>query len=218
MLVDDHRIILWGLEKLIDGEKPRMKVVGKATSCTEAIDLADQVHPDVTLLDIDLSGQNGGDAIPKLISKSKAKVLVLTGLPNSSVHDSAVFAGARGVVHKEDAVETILKAIEKIHEGELWLDRITTGRIFVELSHASSPSREAPEKTKSSLLTTRERELISELATDPGANYRKISDKLRISEHTLHNHLTSIYSKLGIQNRLELFVYVQMHGLKKPSA
>jgi two-component system, NarL family, nitrate/nitrite response regulator NarL len=217
MLVDDHRTVLWGLAKLIDGEKPRMEVVGTATNCAEAIDLADRVGPDVIVLDIDLGKQSGVDAIPDFIARAGTRVLVLTGLRDGSLHDQAVLAGARGIVHKEDPPETILKAIEKIFEGELWLDRVTTGRMFIELSRTGRP-RQDPEKVKRSLLTARERELIGQLVANPSANYRKIAGKLHISEHTVRNYLTSIYSKLGVINRLELFVYANKNELRSPSA
>jgi DNA-binding NarL/FixJ family response regulator len=216
LLVDDHRTVLWGLARLIDGEKPRMEVIGTATDCTEAIDLAGRARPDVIVLDIDLGKKSGIDSIPELIARSTAKVLVLTGLRDASVHDQAVLAGARGIVHKGDPAETILRAIEKVHDGELWLDRVTTGRIFVELSRTGGAPRQDPEQAKKSLLTARERELIGQLVADPSANYRKIAERLHISEHTVRNHLTSIYSKLGVINRLELFVYANKHGLKEP--
>ena len=215
MLVDDHRTVLWGLAKLIDGEKPRMEVVGTATNCTEAIDLADRTDPDVIVLDIDLGKQSGIDAIPAFAARAGTKVLVLTGVRDASLHDQAVLAGARGIVHKEDPAETILKAIEKIHEGELWLDRVTTGRIFIELSRTGTTSRRDTKKAKRSLLTMRERELISQFVADPSANYRRIAERLHISEHTVRNHLTSIYGKLGVINRLELFVYAHRHGLRE---
>lgn len=143
----------------------------------------------------------------------------MTGLRDASLHDQAVLAGARGIVHKEDPAETILKAIEKIHEGELWLDRVTTGRIFGELSRTGTTPRRDAEKAKRAQLTVRERErereLISQLVADPSANYRKIAERLHITEHTVRNHLTSIYGKLGVINRLELFVYAHRHGLRE---
>lgn len=216
MLVDDHRVILWGLAKLIEGEKPRMELVGTATTCTEAIDLAERSAPDVIVLDIDLGGQSGIDAIPAFVTRPETKVLVLTGVRNPSLHDQAVLAGAKGIVHKAEPPETILKAIEKIHQGELWLDRITTGRIFGELSRTGAAPRRDTDKAKRAQLTVRERELISQLAADPNANYRKIAEKLHITEHTVRNHLTSIYGKLGVINRLELFVYAHQHGLREP--
>ena len=61
MLVDDHRSVLWGLEKLIDGEMPKMQVVGKATSCSAAIELAGETTPDVVVLDLDLAGESGAE-------------------------------------------------------------------------------------------------------------------------------------------------------------
>lgn len=217
LLVDDHHTVLWGLEKLIDGEKPRMEVVGKATSGTEAIALAERVRPNVVLLDIDLGEQNGIKAIAALITRSNAKVLVLTGLSNPSVHDAAVRSGARGVVHKKDKAETILKAIKKVHEGEFWLDRIATARIFAELSQVRAAPSEDPEKAKIALLTTREREVIHALITDPVANYGRLAAKLHISEHTVRNHMTSIHHKLGVQNRIELFLFASKHAVQGPS-
>lgn len=215
LLVDDHRSILWGLERLIESEKPRMEIAGKATTVAEAVGLTESARPDVILLDLDLGAENGVDAIPELIAGSRAKVLVLTGIRNPSIHDDAVLAGARGVVGKEDAPENILKAIEKVHQGELWLDRAATGRIFVELSRKGGPEEADPEKQKIASLTARERQIVAAVAGEPGATASTIADRLHISEHTLRNHLTSIYDKLGVANRLELYVYASKHQLRE---
>lgn len=218
LLVDDHRIALWGLEKLIESEKPRMEVAGSATNCTEALDLAGKVSPDVIVLDLDLGGENGLDAIPGLIAKSKARVLVLTGSRDPSLHDQVVLAGAGGIVQKEEPAETILKAIEKIHAGQLWLDRIATGRIFVALARKNATEDADPERRKISTLTSRERGIIVVIATNPGANAMAIAKMLHISQSTLRNHLTVIYEKLGVANRLELYAAALTHGLDKPPA
>jgi len=101
----------------------------------------------------------------------------------------------------------VLKAIERVHQGEVWLDRATTGRIFLELSRAGTGWRAHAPRKEPALLTARERELIGELAANVGANYRTIAGKLRISERTVRNHLTHIYRKLGVQNRGELLAY-----------
>lgn len=218
LLVDDHRIALWGLEKLIESKKPGMEVAGSATNCTEALDLAGKVSPDVIVLDLDLGGENGLDAIPGLIAKSKARVVVLTGSRDPSLHDQAVLAGAGGIVQKEEPAETILKAIEKIHAGQLWLDRITTGRIFVALARKNATEDADPERRKISTLTSRERGIIAVIATNPGANAMAIAEMLHISQSTLRNHLTAIYEKLGVANRLELYAVALTHGLNKPPA
>jgi DNA-binding NarL/FixJ family response regulator len=122
------------------------------------------------------------------------------------------------VVTKEDTAETILKAIEKAYHGELWLDRAATGRIFVELSRRNSTDKKDPHQQKISALTARERQIVIEMASDAGATTRSVAEKMCISEHTLRNHLTSIYDKLGVSSRLELWAYANKHGLTKLSA
>lgn len=213
MLIDDHRSVLWGLEKLIDSDQPAMQVVGTATSRAEARALLDKAQPDVILLDMDLGKESGLDVIPDLLANSRARVLILTGLRDQSVHDRAVLAGARGVVLKEAPAESILTAIRKVHAGEIWLDRESTGRIFVELSRRSAGEAADPDQRKISALTAREREIVAAIVTNVGATAHAVADKLHVSEHTLRNHLTSIYDKLGVANRLELFAYAQKHGL-----
>jgi DNA-binding NarL/FixJ family response regulator len=156
--------------------------------------------------------------IPNLLARSHAKILVLTGLRDESLHDKAVLAGASGVVEKEAPAETILAAIEKVHEGQLWLDRVATGRIFLEFARENAAQSVDPERVKIASLTDREREIVSIAATHAGFNAKAIAEMLYISEHTLRNHLTSIYDKLQVANRLELFAYVHKHGLtKRPS-
>lgn len=216
-LIDDHRSILWGLERLIDSARPPMKVVGSATSHGEALDALENAKPDVILLDIDLGKESGLDAIPKLLGAATgARILVLTGLRDKAIHDQAVLAGAKGVVEKEAPAQTILTAIAKVHAGELWLDRAAAGRIFVEFSRKSgTPQTIDPEQKKISLLTERERQIIVGVASNAGATARTIAEMLHISEHTLRNHLTSIYDKLDVANRLELFAYAQKHHLTK---
>lgn len=214
-MIDDHRSILWGLERLIESGKPAMKVVGSAENVTAALNLLDSVEPDVILLDIDLGTENGIDGIPKLSAKSKARILVLTGVRDKAAHDKAVLAGACGVVEKESPAETILTAIDKVHDGQVWLDRAATGRIFVEFSKENSGQAADPERAKISSLTVREREIVAITAGNAGATAKTIAQILFISEHTLRNHLTSIYNKLDVANRLELFAYAHKHGLIK---
>jgi two-component system, NarL family, nitrate/nitrite response regulator NarL len=215
LLLDDHRSVLWGLEKLIEGEHPRMQVVGKATTSAEALKLLDEVQPDIILLDLDLGGENGSNAIQSLMAKSKAKVLVLTGSRDIAVHDAAVLAGAMGVVEKGEPAETILKAIRKVHEGEIWLDRSATGRIFLELSRSKAAEAQNPEQRKIASLTPRERQIVAEIGSDAAAGSKVIAERLHISEHTLRNHIASIYEKLEVSSRLELFAYAGKHGISR---
>lgn len=213
LLVDDHRTMLWGLEKLIDGEMPRMQVVGKATSCAAAIELAAETLPDVAVVDLDLGGENGAEMIPRLVNGRGTRVLILTGMRDSKLHETSILRGACGLVLKQEPAETLLKAIEKVHQGQLWLDRATTGRIFIELS---KPKREAARDhntPKLEALTARERDVVRQVVLAPGADNRRLAEELQMAEHTVRNHLSRIYDKLGVPNRLELYVYAQRHGL-----
>lgn len=210
LIVDDHQIVLWGLEKLFECERPEFKVVGKATSCAEAIKLASRVKPDIVLLDIDLGNECGLDAIPVLTAHSETKVVALTDSRDSDLNDKAVLAGAMGIVAKEDPPHFILKAIEKVLKGEFWLDRATTGRIFLELSRQNKAGV-SPVQQKISSLTTREREIIKTIVNNSEVTIQDIAKTIHISAHTLRNHLSAIYKKLGVGSRLELYAFAIKH-------
>lgn len=131
LLIDSHQIVLWGLEKLINSESPRMEVVGKATNGADATRLVRECQPDIVLLDLDLGGERGADLIPDLLREGHFHIILFTEVRDQAAIDVAVFNGARRVVNKEEPTQTILKAIQKVHDGELWLDRRTTGRVFI---------------------------------------------------------------------------------------
>lgn len=216
MIIDDHPTMLWGLEKLINGEKPKMEVVSTAGSPEEALDkLANSGRPapDVVLLDLDLDGKSGLELLPRLLQNPATRVLILTGERKQAVLDQAVQKGARGILRKDASAEHVLKAIEKTHEGELWLDRSTLGRVFTEFMDPQAAAKHDPEAEKLASLTIRERKIIQMIVDGQGASNKELAQRLFISEHTLRNHLTSVYHKLDIANRLELYVYAVKHQL-----
>jgi DNA-binding NarL/FixJ family response regulator len=213
MLVDRHRIVLWGLQQLIEAKKPGMEVVATATDCASAIALAGKTLPDVVVLDAELLRPDNAEDIPTLVNGRFARVLVFSGVNDSKLHETAILRGASGVVHKDESPEILLKAIAKIHEGQLWLDRSTTGRIFVELSRRKPDPSLDPARRKLASLTEREQDVVRTLVTQPGSDNKKLASSLHIGEHTLRNHLSRIYDKLGVPNRLELYVFAQRHGL-----
>ena len=169
--------------------------------------------PDVVVLDLDLTGKDGSEVITVLVDDLRIRVLVLTGMRDPKLRETAVLLGACGIVDKREPVETILKAIDKVHRGELWLDRSTIGRIFVELARPKTASATDPDKQKIASLTARERAIVDELLRDPGTDNRKLAEALNMGEHTLRNHLSRIYDKLGVANRLELYLFGKKHGL-----
>lgn len=194
-----------------------MQLAGSATSCIEALEQIDDAAPDLILLDVDLGHEDSISAIPQLKARSRAKILVLIGSRDESLHDDAVLAGASGVVRKESPAEAILTAIGKVHEGQLWLDRVTTGRIFGEISKIRSAQELDPEQAKIASLTDREREVVALAANHVAANGKTLAQMLNISEHTLRNHFTSIYNKLNVSNRIAMYAYAHKYGLTSVS-
>jgi DNA-binding NarL/FixJ family response regulator len=205
-LVDDHKTVLWGLERLIESAEERMSVVGMAESCDELFAKLPAAKPDVILLDLDLGGSSGLNCLEKLAPREgdPCRVLILTGSNDPAVHQQAVVRGARGVVHKQVAAEVLLRAIEKVYQGEIWLDRATLGRVMSTISNGDSKSAEA---AKLESLTNKERQIVATLVQEKGGRNKVIADKLGMSEHTLRNHLTAIYDKLQVDGRMELYLY-----------
>ena len=139
-----------------------------------------------------------------------ARVLVLTGLRGSESQRRAMLAGAMGVVLKDHAAEVLIKAIHKVHQGEVWLDRLTMGSVLDEMTQAPEID---PERAKIASLTDREREVIALIAE--GLKNKEIGKRLFISETTVTHHLSSIFSKLEVTDRLELVIYAFAHKLAK---
>lgn len=213
MLVEDHQTMLWGLERLIEGERPRMEVVGAARTGDEAVAKAAQLRPDVILLDLDLGGTSSIEYLPALVGNHVSRALVLTGERRTNVLDAAVRGGARGIVSKDSPADQVLKAIEKTHRGEIWLDHESMSRIFGGMLEPAGQRPADPEREKQASLTGRERRIIEAVVEHSDCLNKTLASHLFISEHTLRNHLTTIYHKLGVKTRLELYVYAVKHKL-----
>jgi DNA-binding NarL/FixJ family response regulator len=206
--------MLWGLQRLIESNQAAMQVVGSASSCGEALALLKNATADMILLDLSTRGEDLLAEIPRL-AESEARILLLTRSEDQALQDQAILAGANGILGKDTSPEMALMAIAKVHEGQVWLDRVATGRIFVEFSRraANQPAANDPETHKISSLTERERKVVLCILENAGDDGKSIAQKLRISESTLRNHLTSIYEKIGVANRHGLVAYGQKHRL-----
>ncbi len=203
-LVDDHKTVLWGLERLIESTSPQMGVVGMASNCDELFAKLPAAMPDVILLDLDLGGTSSLSCLERLTSGTPARVLILTGSNDPAIHQHAVVHGARGVVHKQVAAEVLLRAIQKVHQGEIWLDRNTLGQVLTTLANGEKRSSET---IRLDLLTAKERQIVTMIVEEKGARIKVIADKMHMSEHTMRNHLTSIYEKLEVAGRMELYLF-----------
>lgn len=213
MLVDDHRTILWGLSRLIESAKPRMELVGSATSRSELLSVAAACRPDVILLDLDLAGESSSDALEDLKRICPAKILILTASHDLNEHQNAVLKGARGIVCKDETADVILRAIEYVHAGEVWINRHLMGKVLATMTSGESSAEPDPVARRIASLTDRERSIIRAVVEKRGAKGNAIAEELHISEHTLRNHLTVIYDKLRVSNRIDLYAFAVEHGL-----
>ena len=210
MIVDDHVVIRSGLRMLIEHDQ-RMQVVAQAGNKTEALERATSERPDVIILDLVLGDEDGLTFLPELCQASpESRVLVLTGVQNPDSHRRAIRRGAMGIVLKEHAADQLLKAIMKVYEGEVWIERSMMGSMIQEFNKPPLPN---PEVTKIESLTDREREVIA--LVGEGLKNKQVGERLFISETTVTHHLSSVFSKLEVSDRLELIIYAFRHGLAK---
>ena len=215
-LVDDHALVRSGLRLLIERHEG-FTVVAEAGTAAEAVAAAGREHPDVILLDLDLGRDNGLDCLSRLRETApNARILVLTGLPAPEAHQQAGRLGAFGVLTKDKAAESVTKAIERVHAGEIWLDRTLTANLLTELANGARPKRPSPEALKLASLTGRERDVIAALLD--GLHNKAIAERLHLSESTVRHHLTSIFEKLHVTDRLSLTIYAFRHGLAPPKS
>lgn len=192
-----------------------MEVVGKAINCDEAALLVSQTQPDIVLLDVNVDDGRAGDLVATMARSRSTRVVIYASERELHTADLAVLSGARGLVRKEESTDTLFRAIEKVHAGELWLDRQTTGRIFSEFTGPVAQVQVDSAKVMIASLTRKELAIVSAFARDPGCSNKNISERLFISEHTTRNHLTSIFSKLGVEDRCGMcnFVRLNVHQL-----
>jgi two-component system nitrate/nitrite response regulator NarL len=192
-----------------------LQVAGEAANRAEALAIAEREQPDVILLDLDMNDENGLDFLPELLAVAvTSRVLILTGVRDPEASIQAIRLGASGLLLKEKAPEVLIKAIEKVNAGEVWFNRSMMGSALSELSRASAAKKTDPETAKVASLTEREREVISLIGE--GLKNKQIASRLFISETTVRHHLTSVFDKLGVSDRLELIIYAYQHGLAKP--
>jgi two-component system, NarL family, nitrate/nitrite response regulator NarL len=211
-LVSNFLLLLQGISSLIDSQPQCFSLVGLAETYNQILELIN-INADVIILDIDSNPDEVLLLIETLRSISCAKILLVTRLENISLQDKAIVYGARGIINHAMTPELFLTAIKKVNEGQMWLNRVATERIFVELSRMHSNKLNDPITTKIELLTERELEIFIFIVCNNGESGKIIANKLSISESTLRNHLTSIYEKIGVTNRHGLITFAFQNNL-----
>lgn len=199
-----------GVRKLLEAE-PGLRVVGEAEDGEDAVSVVRQLNPHVLLLDFSLPKMTGLEALQELSKLGvRTRTIVLTAAIEREQVVEALQLGAHGIVLKQSALEVLLKSIRCVNEGQYWADQESVSDLIHAL-RKMNPPHSAPEGSPALGLTSRERQVIALI----GAGYtnKDLARKLDISEHTAKHHLTNIFNKLGVSNRLELVLYAIDHRL-----
>ena len=197
---------------MIVDSHPGMKVVGEAGNPNEALEIATCQKPDIIVLKLDPAAKINTDIIQKLFLESNhSRIILITSLEETQVHLRAVKEGVLGIVLKTQSPEIFIKAIQKVHAGEVWIERSLLANVLSGLAHGQQVAAPDPEAEHIAQLSARERKVIQLLGR--GFRNQQIAEHLCLSETTVRHHLTSIYSKLGVSDRLELLVFAHHSGL-----
>jgi DNA-binding NarL/FixJ family response regulator len=206
-LVDDHALVRLGLKTLIN-DQADMEIVGEAGSAAEAVQLVEQVHPQVVLMDIRLPGEGGLEAARQIAFRfPETKVVMLTSFADEDLVMSAIRAGAVGYLLKEVGNEEVLRGIRAAAQGNSVMDAATTSRLFARVR--ASGRKEDEDAFRD--LTEREMGVLFEVAQ--GKTNAEIAQSLNLSEKTARNYVSTILEKLHLSNRIELATYAIKHNL-----
>jgi DNA-binding NarL/FixJ family response regulator len=188
LIVDDHEVVREGL-RLSLSRAPHVRVVGEASDGAAAVSLAERRRPDVVIMDVRMPGMDGLEATKELLERvPETAVLIFTAYSERSLLTRGLESGAKGYVLKEAPHQTLVRAIEKVSEGEGYIDpalmpAFLTGR------------------GKEDILTGREREILQLLAD--GMSNADVAEKLFISQETVKSHVRHILSKLEADTRTQ---------------
>jgi DNA-binding NarL/FixJ family response regulator len=209
LLVDDHEVVRLGLKALLQ-RYPQFEVVGEAGTAREAIEQAARIKPNVVLMDIRLPGPSGIEACEEITRVNPdIKVIILTSYAEDEMLFSAIRAGASGYVLKQIGGEDLIKAIESVGRGEAMLDSAVTQRVFQEVRRA------VKEEEASAFANLSQQEKHVLMSVSEGRTNREIAKTLYLGEGTVRNYVSSILSKLGVNNRAEAAAYAVEHNLKE---
>jgi len=208
LVADDHPVYRAGLAGVL-AEEGDMEVVGEAADGEQALAMALELRPDVVLMDLHMPGVGGVEATSRLAEEAPAvRVLVLTMYDNDESVLAAMRAGARGYLVKGAAGELIAGAVRAVAAGEAVFGSDVAARVLGVLAEDRRGARAGlpfPE------LTDREREILDLIAA--GRSNQDIARRLVLSDKTVRNHVSNIFSKLQVRDRAEAIVRAREAGL-----
>jgi len=191
------------------GQEASVQIVGDAANGMQMFSAISELKPDIVLLDINMPGMDTGETLSLLKSKG-TKPLILTTAADEDVILVALKAGARGYLSESTTAHNLIKAIDSISKGEIWVERRMVNRIVEGELNGDRPIKEQRNQTKEQL-THREKEILALLKE--GHTNKEIAEKLYISEKTVKSHLNNIFRRFNVSGRLQAIVYAIRNGL-----
>ncbi len=209
LLCDDHAMFRQGLRGILETEKG-FRVIGEAATGREAVRYALSTHPDIILMDIQMPELDGVAATKTILEEfPDAKVIILTMYRQDRYVFEAIKAGARGYLLKDADADALISAIRRVGDGETLLRPELAASVLDEFRRAEAVPTH-PEHRLSEL-TEREETILRLLAQ--GASNAQIADALGVSEKTVRNRLSEIFSKLRLNNRTQAALYALREGI-----
>ncbi len=209
LIVDDHEVVRLGLRALLS-RNPEFSVVDEAGSVEEALEKTRQHRPDVVVMDIRLPGQNGVEGCRLIKSEfPHIHVIILTSYAEDELLFEAISAGATGYVLKQVGGDDLVRAIQRIGQGEAMLDPAVTQRVLERVRQAARQEQAAAFTD----LTEQELRVLGLVAE--GRTNKEIARTLFLGEGTVRNYVSSILSKLNLTNRAEAAAYAVRHNLQE---
>jgi len=210
VIANDHGLFREML-RLAMRREGSVKIVGEAANGRQTIDVISDLKPDIVLLDSTMPEMGGIEVLPVIREKKlKTKALMLTANKSETVIFKALKGGAKGYLSKNVSISDLIKAIQAVHKGELWVERKLMAKFF-DKEAITKPKEEGRARKPKMVLTPREKEILSILTT--GCTNKEIAKALFISEKTVKSHLNSIFRKLNVTRRLQAILQAINRGL-----